>query len=327
MSDKIFYPYCKECNSLLYFEIEPLNFSINYICSKNKDHYKKKVYFKTFERFYLKKQNLIKCSKCYINLENSDYYNCEECANFYCSKCMIEDIQINRHKSISNKKYSNRCLIHQNDFTKYCVDCKKNLCIFCIRNDEFHKNHKIIRLYEIMPSSKDIKNLQEKIKEKSNYTNNLIEKLENLKRQINSKIEELLQNLKDEISLLKKIVLNFNNTFMNFTYFQIFNYINKNIDNKHNNKMLIEFYNTEDIKKQIEILFEVFKYLGKKIKKNQNEKKENKESEKNYIVNNTNLRFVSKWSDKLFLNYDGNKLMFSYYDENKREIYNKIQLI
>ena len=99
--------------------------------------------------------------------------------------------------------------------------------------------------------------------------------------------------------------------------------VNKNIDNKHNNKMLIEFYNTEDIKKQIEILFEVFKYLGKKIKKNQNEKKENKESEKNYIVNNTNLRFVSKWSDKLFLNYDGNKLMFSYYDENKREIYNK----
>ena len=84
---------------------------------------------------------------------------------------------------------------------------------------------------------------------------------------------------------------------------------------------MIEFYNTEDIKKQIEILFEVFKYLGKKVKKHQNENKEKMQSEKNYIINNIKLNYVSKFSDDFFLNYNANKLMFSYYDENKRHIY------
>ena len=107
---------------------------------------------------------------------------------------------------------------------------------------------------------------------------------------------------------------------MNSTYFHIFYYINKNIHIKHNNKKLIEFYNTEDIKKQIDILFEVFKYLGKKVKKTQN-KKEKMESEKNYTTNNIKLNYVTKFSDDFFLNYNENKLMFSYYDENKRQIY------
>ena len=140
MSNKIFNPYCKECDSLLYFEIEPLNFSINYLCTKNEEHYKNKIYFKTFERFYLKEKELIKCCKCHINLENSDYYKCEECANFYCSECMISDIQINGHKSISNKKYSNSCLIHQSDFTKYCVNCKKTYVFFVLEMMNFIKN-------------------------------------------------------------------------------------------------------------------------------------------------------------------------------------------
>ena len=53
---------------------------------------------------------------------------------------------------------------------------------------------------------------------------------------------------------------------MNYNYFNIFNYINENVDIKSNNKKLIEFYENEKLEEQTQILTEVFKYLGKHIK-------------------------------------------------------------
>ena len=51
---------------------------------------------------------------------------------------------------------------------------------------------------------------------------------------------------------------------MNYTYFQNFDYINKNVDSKSNNKNLIKFFNCENFEKQTEILIEVFKHMGRK---------------------------------------------------------------
>lgn len=62
--EKLFYPYCKEnnCGGVLEIVIND-NFSVDYKCSKNPMHKKENIYFKTFERFYLKEKKIDKYSQ------------------------------------------------------------------------------------------------------------------------------------------------------------------------------------------------------------------------------------------------------------------------
>ena len=53
-----------------------------------------------------------------------------------------------------NEKYF-KCNLHNESYTLYCEQCKKNICIIC---EKEHKNHKKISLGEIMPD----KNILEK---------------------------------------------------------------------------------------------------------------------------------------------------------------------
>ena len=63
-TQKLFYPYCKEnnCGGVLRIAIND-NFSVDYKCSKNHAHKKENIYFKTFERFYLKEKIIDKSSQ------------------------------------------------------------------------------------------------------------------------------------------------------------------------------------------------------------------------------------------------------------------------
>ena len=63
-TQKLFYPYCKEtnCGGVLEIAIND-NFSVDYKCSKNPMHNNENIYFKTFERFYLKEKIIDKCSQ------------------------------------------------------------------------------------------------------------------------------------------------------------------------------------------------------------------------------------------------------------------------
>ena len=55
---KFYIPLCRECNDILNIKINPLNFSIEYECEFNDYHYDIDIFFKTFERFYLKEQKI-----------------------------------------------------------------------------------------------------------------------------------------------------------------------------------------------------------------------------------------------------------------------------
>ncbi len=165
-----------------------------------------------------------------------------------------------------------------------------------------------------MPSLEDINKLKKKVKEKSEFTKKLIEELENWQKKINLKIEELKQNLKDEISLLEKIVMNFNNTFINYNYFNVFKYINKNVCNQNNNNKLIEFYNTYNFEEKTKILFEVFKYLGKK-------KEEIVKSQVNKVLINLSFDFIKKISNDIFFGYSNEYIYLLNYDEIQKRIF------
>ena len=316
---KIYLPSCQDCKGLLNFKIQPLNFSIDYECDNNKTHNKSDIYFKVFEKFYLKEREVLKCCSCKLNLENAEYFNCDICKNIYCCKCYIEDIQINGHKNIINniKNYNNKCINHYNEFIGYCLNCKTNICILCIKEDT-HKDHNTNNYIDIMPSTENIEHLVNKIKAKSVYTKKLIEKIDNWKKIINKKVENLKQNLRDEICLFEKIIVNFNNNFRNYTYFNNFNYINKNIKNTTNNKYLEEFNNTENFERQTEIIMEIFKYMGRRIKKNDGVLK----SQGNLnILKNLNYQLAERIEKDYMIFFDYNKIIYlAYLDEPKNTI-------
>ena len=225
---KYYYPSCKECNGLLIIKINPLNFSIDYNCESDgifNIHGEKGIFFKTFERFYLKEIEVYKCSKCELNLENSDFCKCQECQSVYCSKCCFEDIIINNHKKIIYEKNENKCIKHNWNYNGYCISCKSNICLYCIKENNIHLFHSTKNFSELMPSKETIENLKKRIEEKIKYTDFLIQKIDLWKREIIRKTEELKQNLRDEISLLGKIIFNYNYSFSNYTYFELFNII------------------------------------------------------------------------------------------------------
>ena len=172
LEQKFYYPSCREtgCDGLLKIKINN-NFSIDYECGKNKNHNGKNIFFKTFERFYLKEQTIDKCSRCQLKLESNSKYKCKICQNIYCSSCFIYDEHIKN--LISNLTIKNqKCSIHKMRLTQFCIDCNKYICIYCKKdNDEeiSHKDHTIQNILDYMPSLNFIDNLKSKIKQKLKY--------------------------------------------------------------------------------------------------------------------------------------------------------------
>ena len=72
---KFYYPQCKEigCNGLLNIKFGDI-FSLDYHCEKNKKHFGKKIFFKTFERFYLEEKEVEKCSNYFSILDSDVFY-------------------------------------------------------------------------------------------------------------------------------------------------------------------------------------------------------------------------------------------------------------
>ena len=138
----------------------------------------------------------------------------------------------------------------------------------------------------------------------------------------NSKVEELKQNLRDEISLLERIIFNFNKNFRNYTYFKNFRYINNyvnSINSLTNNKYLSEFYNCLSFEKQTEKLMSIFKYIGKKAII-----KQNKIGYLKNIQTFASYKFIEKIDENYFIGYDESKktVLFFYINDMINSIYN-----
>ena len=250
--NKFYCPVCRipECGGILQFKINKNNFSLNYECDKNKDHCGQNIYFKTFERFYLKEMNKDICKRCNSILKNNLKYKCKLCEHFFCTSCFT----FHKHfmKNIDNILIiSTNCEIHNNNIMYYCLECKKYICNFCIKNSNIHEEHKKINLYELMPSKQTLKNFERRMEE----YDDLIYKINLWLDEFNQKILRLKQNILDEKDLLQKLSFNFNQNFINYSYFENFNYLNEYSKN-FNNEYLDKFITSKTFEKKSEMLFE-----------------------------------------------------------------------
>ena len=250
---RFYYPICKidNCGGVLKFKINKNNFSLNYKCEKNEKHIGKNIYFKTFERFYLKEANIDKCKICNSFLENNVKYECKICQEQFCSSCFI--LHPHFKENINNILIlTTKCKIHNSIYMHFCLYCKKYLCNYCVKEfNHVHKHHVKKKLYDLMPS----KNNLERFKNRLKKYDDLIKNIETWFNELNQKIIRLKRNIIDEKELFQKLIFNFNQSFINYSYFSNFIYLNK-YTNDFNNIYLDNFMKCSSFKEKGNILFE-----------------------------------------------------------------------
>ena len=147
----------------------------------------------------------------YLEL-NEIYYNCTECSStvelisINETECSIEFkcIKNNHYKKIPIKEYINKmkdhnnkdinndiCIIHNNKYECYCLDCNKHLCKECLKLRE-HISHNKIIIIEIQPNKKELNIIENIIK----YYEDKIEKLENDKALKTKEISDKYKKMK-----------------------------------------------------------------------------------------------------------------------------------
>ena len=126
------------------------------------------------------------------------------------------------HKLIDIETFDTTCFEHFTSVSKYCKDCKKNICMKCQRAQ--HTGHTLIDLGEVLPLPEEIEHGKEVFEKKK-------EKLINLKNNINewledftNKIKELLESIDAEIIINEHILKKFKTHLMNYQMIDNFNY-------------------------------------------------------------------------------------------------------
>lgn len=247
---KYCYPFCKEkgCFGVLKYQINEKKLSIDYECQNNKDHYGNNLYFSTFERYYLKEDNIkaFKCSNCLKIITTTNIYKCKQCKKIFCQYCYSNDEHIKTNNnnviSIENKNKNNFILNLNKKCPKcnknihYCLDCLKKMCIYC---SDYHKKHKTIIYNQLYHNYESINYILSLIEEKSKINEQIINSLDNWVDMLNRKINNIKERLRDQIRLLKKMALNFNPFFedpiYSFNFWNLFHHL-KYLNNKDINK-------------------------------------------------------------------------------------------
>ena len=139
-------PRCPDCNLIcsLKLNYKEGNSMIDYECeNKHKGNIPLKEYMNNFNKFSLSKE---KCKDCEKNQKEvkGDFFYCSKCNKFICYSCLTNHPFGDKHNIINFQRYDSLCKIHSNLYSFYCLDCKRNICIYCHIE---HKNHNLIIIY------------------------------------------------------------------------------------------------------------------------------------------------------------------------------------
>ena len=188
-----------------------------------------------------------------------------------------------------------------------------------------HKNHIIENLENFIPTSKEIKDLQKKIKQKAEFYKELIYKINLWKIKIITKAEQLIQNLEKEITILERIILNFNSKFMNYTYYNNFHYLNNFVKDNINNEYLKKFKDNPYFREQsLNLILFSFFYPKKRAIKMLKPNIENYYSLNHSIPEKINNKYYYDISDNTIAYYNKTNNKFTSYlniNDFKEKVY------
>ena len=336
--DKLYYndilcPYCY--SSAI---ITNNGFNIDIINCENL-HHVSNISYDTFEE--VDSFPSIKCDSCStlkisFTPPNNQFYKCI-CGIYLCPECYIRHEKAHNKIEIVTRNY--KCILHDNNFNSYCLDCNMNICELCI--EPTHINHEILKYINLKPKDDYIEKIDKEIKEQKK---NLDKFIKDSKKAFEDIIKEVESYLSKFIYIEKTLLKKYKDKSLNYQ-------ILENIQNKklfYNNTFLNKIKEFNGLNKDNLNTFKTFERISdiyNNIIKAKNSKKINEEPKiitKNemilhYSFNEKNINkrikifdsiFVDNNRDKLRLIIEGKeegKLMEYYYNyANKNDINVKI---
>ena len=174
------YIICPICGE--YIKIKINNFNISLYGCKN-GHEMNNLSLDEFNETQYIDLSKIKCSKCKetkSNTFNNIFYKCSECNINLCPLCKNN----HKHKAIDYDESKYKCINHDDIYIRYCNTCKINICPTCEK--ESHLNHEIsyIDLKDKKDFEIELEKLRKDIDDINATINKIIEKLNNIKENL-----------------------------------------------------------------------------------------------------------------------------------------------
>ena len=206
---------CPKCNENVIINLKDYKLEM-----KCKNNHNNKIFFKDYNnRINISE---ILCNQCNKKRSESYKYNffiCLKCNINLCPLCKSQHDQNHEIINYDNKNYI--CNKHNENFIKYC--CNRNICIEC---EKEHKGHKSIYYGDILPDDSEKNKIKESIDSFTNEIKKLINKLNDLMKNIESyyniynnsfdvyhkkkKNYEILQNINEFIDFNKTLIKDIN---------------------------------------------------------------------------------------------------------------------
>jgi len=149
------------------------------------------------------------CKNIQVNSKNKIIFNfCTKCEEIICDNCKEEHIKDNKyHYFIKNNNKPILCHKHPNNKNiEYCLKCKINLCVECLKSGD-HAGHRKNNLLEVKPSEEEINIIVNYIDSLKNKKKDLEQAKEKKKIELYNKLiidkKKVHSNLNDYIKLQK----------------------------------------------------------------------------------------------------------------------------
>jgi hypothetical protein len=161
---------CLNCYLIPFLTINTPTHSINLNC--NFGHSTKLSVEEYLEKGYENNFSNLSCNKCKTKIfkNEKDFIYCKECSELLCLNCVKKhnNLYDDSHHMVHLDKFDSTCILHNETYDYFCLDCKKNICQYCF--DEFHNEHNLVDLDDINLKRKEVKKVKESyLKEKENY--------------------------------------------------------------------------------------------------------------------------------------------------------------
>ena len=294
---------CEKCLLVPIINIDHTTYKIHYEC-ENK-HIKSDINIAQALK-ETKKISLKKCSSCGETSEE-DNFICIQCLKVFCldGGCKKKHSKENpSHKLININNLDSTCLEHNTSISKYCKDCKKNICVKCQRSS--HEGHSFLDLGEILPLNDEIEAGKKLYKTKRDNLVKLKESLKEWLKELNKKINIIMESIDAEILINKNILKSFRTELMNYQMIENFNYFSskKNIES-FSSTVLMSFIKEPSFFNQTLFIAQAISKQEQPIKINT--KKETSENIGNNN-NKTNKNYNKSYTNINNNNNDNNKI-------------------
>ena len=336
------YVICPQCYENAFISIKDFNISI---VGCKSGHKTENIQLNEFSKTQFVDQSKIKCDKCQIQkaeIPNNKFFVCNTCNQNICPKCKDEHDKSHLAHIINYDENQFYCNTHTSPYICYCEDCKKELCDACHKdhNDplddeikeleldldpedqyQFGQDHNFIFYDTMIPDIDNIKN---------NDLKDTKEKIYKLKLIINEMINRLNQlnkNLNNYFEIFNDIISNFDTTKKNYSTIQNVNTIKKYNDNFLG--YISEIIKDNNIKSQFTNIISLQSKIDLKNLKNNNLQIEENEIHEikveNNIIENYNIEKYNP-ADDTYENFDINNIKEIQSYNTKNEVDNLLIL-